>query len=158
MHRKSGATEVLDASDNPGGVQVEATLDEDLLGEGVAALDRGPLCRPIFVEGFGGEHGNPADAVAAGLGAKEDDEIACPRGCREVDVLDPHGADTQGVDQRIALVALIKDGFAADIWQAEAVAVSAHSRHDSRQHAGSVGVIERAEPQWVHHGDRPRAH
>ena len=67
-------------------------------------------------------------------------------------------ADAERVDQRVAGVGLVEDGLAADVGQAEAVAVAADAGHDPGQHPRGVGGVERAEAQRVHHRDRPRAH
>ncbi len=45
------------------------------------------------VEGLGGQHGDAADAVAAGAGAEQDDLVARAGGLGQVDVLVPHDAD-----------------------------------------------------------------
>ena len=132
-----GAAEVLDAVDDTGRVEVEAALDEHLLGERVADLDGRALGRAALVEGLGGEHRDAADAVAAGLGAEEDDLVADTGRLGEVDVLDAHRADAEGVDERVALVAVVEDDLAADVGQADAVAVAADARDDAR--AGRAG-------------------
>lgn len=69
-----------------------------------------------------------------------------------------HHADAQRVDQRVALVAGVEDDLAADVGQAQAVAVAADARDDAGQHAPGVGVVGGAEAQRVHHGDRAGAH
>jgi hypothetical protein len=71
-----GGAEVLDAVDHVSGIQIQAALDQHLLGERVAHLDRGTLgglCVCHSVERLGGKNGDPTDAVAAGLGAEQDD-------------------------------------------------------------------------------------
>ena len=67
-------------------------------------------------------------------------------------------ADAQGVDQRVAEVGGVEDGLAADVGQAQAVAVAADAGHDPGQHAVGVRGVERAEAQRVHHGDWASAH
>ena len=137
-----GAAEVLDAVDHVRGVEVEAALDEHLLGERVADLDGGALGRAALVEGLGGEDRDAADAVAAGLGAEQDDLVAgAATPWRRWMSSMPHRADAQGVDQRVALVAGVEDDLAADVGQAEAVAVAADAGDDARQDARGVGVV-----------------
>ena len=70
----------------------------------------------------------------------------------------PQHADAQRVDQRVAQVGLVEDGLAADVGQAEAVAVAADAGHDPGQHPVGVVGVERAEAERVHHRHRPRAH
>ncbi len=78
-----GAAEVLDAGDQAGREDLERALDEQLLHERVADLDAGPLGRAAppstRLERLGGEHGDAADAVAAGAGAVQDHLVADAR-------------------------------------------------------------------------------
>ena len=153
-----GAAEVLDAGDQPGGEDLEGALDEQLLHERVADLDARPLRRAALVERLGRQHRDAADAVAAGLGAVEDDLVADTGGLGQVQVLVPQHADAQRVDERVAEVGLVEDRLATDVGQAEAVAVATDAGHDPRQHPVRVGSVQRAEPERVHHRDRPGAH
>ena len=66
--------------------------------------------------------------------------------------------DAQRVDEGVAQIGGVELHLAADVWQAQAVAVPADSRDDTRSDAVGVGRIERAEPQRVHHADRPGSH
>ncbi len=75
-----------------------------------------------------------------------------------MDVLVLHDAHAERVDQRVALVAGVEDDLAADVGQAEAVAVAADARDDAGQHAPGVGVVGSTEAQRVHHRDRAGAH
>ena len=70
----------------------------------------------------------------------------------------PQHADAQRVDQRVAQVGLVEDGLAADVGQAEAVAVATDAGHDPGQHAVGVISVQRPEAQRVHDGHGPRAH
>ncbi len=56
-----------------------------------------------------------ADAVAAGAGAVEDHLVAGAGRLREVDLLVPHDADAQRVDERVAGVRRVEDRLAADV-------------------------------------------
>ena len=73
-------------------------------------------------------------------------------------VLVAQHADAQRVDERVAQVALVEDGLAADVGQAQAVAVVTHALDDAGQHPVGVGGVERAEAQRVHDRDRASAH
>ena len=66
--------------------------------------------------------------------------------------------DAQRVHQRVAGVRRVEHRLAADIGQAERVAVAADAAHDAVDHPPGVGGVGGAEPQLVHHRDRPRAH
>ena len=152
------AAEVLDARDHTGREQLEGALDQQLLHERVADLDAGPLRRACRLEGLGGEDADAADAVAAGLGAVQDHLVADPARLGEVEVLVAQHADAQRVDERVAEVRRVEDRLAADVGQAQAVAVATHAGHDPGQHPVGVRGVERAEAQRVHHRDRTRAH
>jgi hypothetical protein len=153
-----GAAEVLDADDELLGEDLERALDQELLLERVAHLDAGPLGGSGRLERLAGEHADAADPVTAGARAVQDHLVAGPGGLGEVQLLVPHHADAERVDQRVAGVRRVEDRLTADVRQAEAVAVAADARHDPGQHAVRVGGVERAEPQRVHHGDRSRTH
>ena len=62
------------------------------------------------------------------------------------------------IDQRVAEIGAVEDRLAADVGQAQAVAVAADAGDDSRQHPSRVGLVERAEAQRVHHADGARPH
>ena len=72
--------------DGVGRHQLEAGLDQQLLGEGIADLHGGALLLGILVE-LGRGHGGAMDAVAAGLGADIDDGIADAGGGRIEDLV-----------------------------------------------------------------------
>ncbi len=150
--------QVLDADHQLLLERLQGALDEQLLLEGVADLDRRTLRGLGVVEGLGGEDRGAADTVTAGAGPVQDDLVARAGRLREVDVLVPHHTDGTGVDQRVALIAGVEDDLAADVGQAQAVAVAANAGDDARQHALGVGVVGRAEAQRVHDRDRTRAH
>ncbi len=161
--RETGAAEVLDAGDDACGEQLERALDEQLLHERVADLHARPLGRApgavgMGVEGLAGQHGDATDAVATGARTVEHHLVAGAGCVGEVEVLVAEHAHAESVDQRVAGVGLVEDGLAADVGQAEAVAVAAHAGHDPGQHARGVGGVERAEAQRVHHRDRAGAH
>ena len=67
-------------------------------------------------------------------------------------------ADAQRVDQWIAGVARVEDSLAADIGQAQRVAVATDAADHAVDHAAGVGGVGGTEPELVHHGDRPRTH
>jgi hypothetical protein len=121
--RQAGAAEVLDADHQSGVEQLQAALDEDLLHEGVTHLHRRELLaaarRLLAREGLAGEHRHTADAVQPGARTEQDDLVAGARGEREVQVLRAHRADAQGVDERVAEIALVEDDLTTDVRQSE---------------------------------------
>ena len=156
--RDSGAAEILDALDEACVQYLEGGLDEQLLHERIAHLHARALGGAVGVEGLGGENRDAADAIATGACAIQDNEISDALRAREVDIFMSHRADAQGVDERVAEVGGVEDDLAADIREAQAVAVAADAADDAGQHAASVGRIERAEAQWIHHRERACAH
>jgi hypothetical protein len=132
---------------------------------GIADLHIGPLGLGALVELFAG-HGRAVDAVAPRLGADIDHRIADAGGLAVEDLVDFDQAERKGIDQRIAAVAGLKFGFAAQVGHAKAVAVAGDAAH----HALDDGVIlvdqlrrfasllDRPEAQRIHHRQRPRAH
>ena len=84
----------------------------------------------------------------------------CPTPARvgQVQILVPQHADRERVDQRVRLVDRVEPGLAADVRQSEAVGVEADAADDAGHDARGVGVVDRAEAQRIHDGDRARAH
>ena len=69
-----------------------------------------------------------------------------------------HDTDSQGVDQGVSLVAGIENRLAADVGQAQRVAVVADAGDDTVEDTGGVRVVDASEAQLVHHGNRAGAH
>ena len=75
----AGGAEVLQPLDEPALDELERRLDQQLLGERVADLDRGPLRGVVVGERRGGEDRRSPDAVAAGRAPEQDGEVARAR-------------------------------------------------------------------------------
>ena len=155
----AGGAEVLDALDHARGVELEAALDEHLLHERVADLDATGAwrawCRRRSREARIDAPPMPSPPVRA-----PNRTTLLPDAGRvgQVDVLVPQDAQAQRVDQRVALVGGVEHELAADVRQAEGVAVAADAGDDAVHHARGVGVVDGAEAQLVHDGDRAGAH
>ena len=95
-------------------------------------------------------------AVATGVGADEQQLVACAFSTRAHEVAGPHKADTHRIDHRVLGVAVLEVDLAPDGRHAYAVAVST----DAGDHAIEVpaGFRQRTETQRVEQRDRPRAH
>ena len=127
---EAGRAHVLNADDGAGLHGFEAGFEEQLFHEGIAHLHVGALLFGAFVELFAG-HGRAVDAVAAGLGADVDDRVADAGGLGVEDLVVADEAEREGVDQRIAAVAGLEAGFAAEVGHAEAVAVAGDAADDA---------------------------
>src|SRR5262249_46276113 len=145
----AGRAQVLDAGHQPGRAQLQAALDKQLLHERVPDLDAGPLRGLAAAERGARQHRGAADAVRAGPGAEQDDLVALAARDGELEVLVPHDPHAQRVDQRVPRVAGIEAELAADVGQAEAVAVEGDAADDAGQHAGGAGRAGGAEPERV---------
>ena len=156
--RNAGRAQVLDAEHDVRGEELEAALDEHLLHEGVANLHRGALGRHAVFEGLGGQNRRAANSVAARARAEQHHLVAHASGGGQVNVLVLHDANAQRVHERIALVTRVKDRAAANIRQAERVAVAAHAGDHAVHHARGVGMRDLAKAQLVHDGNGPCAH
>ena len=174
---QAGGAHVLNADDGAGLHGFEAGFEQQLFEERVADLHVGPLGLGGFAEFLAG-HGAAVDAVAAGLGADVDDGIALAGGARVKDLVAPDQPEREGIDQRIAGVARLELGLAAEVGHAKAVAVGGdaadHAFHDRvilvdlglcrdgalPRLAGQAPLhtLDRPKAQRVHHRDRPRAH
>ena len=170
---EAGSAHVLNADDGAGLHGFKAGFEEQLFHERVADLDVGALLLGAFVELFAG-HGGAVNAVAAGLCAHIDDRVAGAGGLGVEDFVFADEAESEGVDQRIAAVAGLEFGFAAEVGHAEAVAVAGDAADDafedgvilvmsSRLFTCCVGdpwnqIGDGAEAERIHDGERPRAH
>ena len=96
---RPGRAHVLDRDDGAGLHQLEAGLQQQLLGERIADLDGRALLFGVGVE-FGRGHRGAVDAVAAGLGAEIDD--------RPADALGLGGEDLVGLSTMPAAKALTR--------------------------------------------------
>ena len=148
---------VLDRDDRIGRHQLEARLDQQLLGEGVADLHGRALFRALVVE-LGRRHGRAVDAVAPGLGADVDHRQADALGGGIENLVRAREADAHRVDEDVAVVAGVEVGLAADRRHADAIAVAADAGDDARHEVARLGVRGIAEAQRVEVRHGPRAH
>ncbi len=72
---EAGGAHVLDRDDVAASDQLEARLEEELLGEGIADLDLGPPRLALLAQFLRGE-ARPVDAVAPGAGAHDEQHVA----------------------------------------------------------------------------------
>ena len=154
---EAGGAHVLNGDDGVLGHQLEAGLDQQLLGEGVAHLHGRALLVGFVVE-LGRRHGGAVDAVAPRLGADVDDGQADALGGRVEDLVGARQPGAHGVDQDVVVVALVEVGLAADRRHADAVAVAADAGDDAGDQMAGLGMVGRAEAQRVQVGDGARAH
>ena len=148
---------VLDGDDGVRRHQLEARLDQQLLGERVADLHGRPLFLAVVIE-FGARHGGAMDAVAPGLRADIDHRIADAGGGRIENLVLLGDADGHRVDQDVAVVRLVEIGLAADGRHADAIAIAADAGNDALDQMLHLRRVDLAKAQRVHVGDRPRAH
>ena len=138
--------------------QLERALDQLLARERIADLHGRALVLVALVEILRGQHARPADAVAAGRGAEQDDEVARAGGARAHELVRAQEADAERVDERVVAVGRVEDRLAGDVRDADAVAVAADAAHDPAEQLARALLVERAEPQRVAERDRARAH
>jgi hypothetical protein len=154
---EAGGAHVLDRHHRAARHQLEAGLEEELLGEGVADLHRRALLGGRIVE-LGRGHRGAVDAVAAGLGAEIDDRQADAGGLRVEDRIGAGEAGGEGVDEDVAVVAGVEVDLAADGRHPEGVAVVANAGDDARDEVARPLVLGRAEAERIERRDRPGAH
>ena len=141
-----GRPQVLHGDDPRVAGQGDADLHQALLEKGVADLDRGTSLTGGFVELDRGE-GGAMDAVTAGVGTDQQDEVAGTGGGRpgQLGLLDD--ADAHGVDQAVVPVGLIEVDLATDGGDADAVAVAADAGHDAIEEVPLRRFVEWPEAQ-----------
>src|SRR5262249_37719584 len=143
-HLAGGASEpgrahVLNAHDGAGLHGFETGFDQQLFEERIAHLHvRALLLR--FLGEFGRRHGGPGNPGASRLGANVDYRIpdTCRLGIK--DLIGSEHTQREHVHQRIAVIALLENAFAAHRGNAEAVAIMGDAGH----HAFEDAAIARA--------------
>src|SRR5262249_59205379 len=119
---KAACHPVLNSDYGSGLHGFEAGFEQKLFEERIAHLHVGPLGLGLFAEFFR-RHGSAVNAVASGLRSDVDYGIAFARRLRIKNLITPHEAQRERIDQRIARVARLKLRFTAEIWDAETVSV-----------------------------------
>ena len=143
---EAGSAHVLDGDHRARRHQLEASFEQQLLGERIADLDGRALLLGVLVE-FRRRHGGAMDAVAAGLGSEIDDRISHPRRLGVENLVGAREPDRHGVDQDVAVVAGVEAHRAADRRHAEGIAVAADARDDAGHEVARLGVVGGAEAQ-----------
>ena len=137
--------------------QLQAGLEQELLGEGVAHLHLGPAGVGVLAQLLAGE-GGPVDAVAPGARAHRHQRVAVSVSLAPDELFALHDAQAHHVDDRIALVAAVEVGLAAEVGDAHAVAVVAGPAHDAVEEVAHAARVQVPEVQRVEHRDRAGAH
>ena len=98
------------------------------------------------------------NAVATGVGADEQHEVAGPArlGADHLALL--NDADAHRVDEAVRPIRLVEVQLAADSRHADAVAVATNARDHAVEEMALMRLVERSEAQRVEQRDRPRAH
>ncbi len=148
---------VLDRDDAALLHDLEAGLEQQLFGEGIADLHGRALLLGLVVE-LGRGHRGAVDAIAARLGAEIDDRHVHAGGGRIEDLVGVGEADGHRVDEDVAVIAGVEAHLAADRRHAEGIAVAADAGDDAGDEMPRPGMLGRAEAQRIEAGDRPRAH
>ena len=129
----AGTAEVLHADRQVAVEELQARLDQALLLERIADLHAGTLVGVglVVAEAGAGQDRHSADAVTTGAGSEQDRQVADALGAAEDQPLGRHQTEAEDVDQRVALVGLVEHRLAADVGDADGVAVAGHPRHDA---------------------------
>ena len=154
---EAGRTHVLDRDDGTGLHQLEAGLQQELFGKGIADLNGGALLFGIGLEAGRG-HSRAMDAIAPRLRAEIDDRVPDPRRFCVKNLVGAGEADGHGIDEDIAVVARVELGRAPDRRHAERIAVAPDAGHDAGDEMLRLRVRRVAEAQQVETSDRSRAH
>ena len=131
-----GGAHVLNADDGAGLHGFEAGFEQKLFQKRIAHLHVGPLGFRGFAEFLAG-HGGAVDAVAPGFRSDVNDRIAFAGGLGVENLVSPDQAQSERIHQRIAGVAGLELGLAAQVGHAKTVAVGG----DAADHAFQDGMI-----------------
>ena len=139
----AGGAQVLQGDELAPAQQVQADLEQLLLGEGVAHLHRRPLLFEGLVELLAGQHARAADAVAARLGAEQDHVVADAGRRAAHDLVVADQAHGHGVHQAVAAVGVLEVHLAADGGDAHAVAVARRCRPPPARTGSAAAAVRR---------------
>ena len=155
--RQASGPQVLQGGQQAAVEQLQAALEQLLLRERVADLNRRALGLVALAELGAGQHRGAADPVAAGQRSEQHDDV--PRAGRggADQALARSQPQAHRVDQAVLLVARLEVDLAADRRHADRVAVVADPGDGLRQQvAGALGFGRLAEAQRVQHRNWPR--
>ena len=153
-----GGAEVLQRDEQVAVEQLERALEQLLLLERVADLDRRALGGVELAELGGGEHRRAADAVAARARAEQEHDVADARGGRADQAVLVDQPEAHRVDEAVLLVGVLEVDLAAHGGDADRVAVVADPGDRLlEQVARARRRLDLAEAQGVEDRDRPRA-
>ncbi len=164
FHDRAGkprGTEVLQTDDPVAMLRGElvAGLHQQLLHERVAHLDSRPhLLEACLRVRTAGEPAGPVDPVTAGVRPGKEQDVAFTLRLRAQQLLRLRHAHAHRVDERVAVVGLGEDDFAANRGDAEAVAIAADAPDDAIEQVLVLRVVRRAEAEGIEDGDRVGAH
>ena len=152
-----GRAHVLDRDHAIGGHDLEAGLQQQFFGEGIADLHGRALLGGIVVE-LGRRHRGAVNAVAAGLGAEIDDRHVDAGGRGIKDLVGVGEANRHRVDENVAVIAGVKAHLAADRRHPERIAVAADAGDHAGDEMAGLGMLRRAEGERIEAGDGARTH
>jgi hypothetical protein len=154
---EAGGAHVLDRHDRAAADQLQARLEEELLGERVAHLHARALRLARLAQVLGGER-RAVDPVPPRARADGEDRVADALRDRAHQLVLLHEADAHRVDERVALVRVVEHHLARHGGHAHAVAVVADALHHAGEEVAHARRVERSEAERVEHRDRARAH
>ena len=155
---EAGGAEVLERDEQVAVEQLQRALEQLLLLERVADLDRRALGGVELAELGRGEHRRAADAVAARARAEQQHDVADARGRRLHQAVLVDQPEAHRVDEAVLLVGVLEVDLAPHGGDADRVAVVADAGDRLlEQVARARGVLDLAEAQRVEDRDRPRA-
>ena len=156
--RQPCAPQILNAHNHPGAVQIQAALNQHLFCKRVPHLHRRQFPLRPLLKRVRGQHRHPTNAVKPSPGAKKHHLIAQAGGKRQLQIIHLERAHAQRIHQWVARIGFVEHGFATNIRQAQTVTVMRNTINHPRQHPGRVRRVRGAEPQLVHHRNRPSPH
>ena len=156
-----GGAQILDCQYGAGIHRLQAGFNQRFLQKGIAHLHRGAQFR-FRIKGARGQPGGAMNAVAPGVGAGQQQHAAGNAGGGRGQPVFFNEADTHSVDQRVEGIGRVEADFAADVGDADAVAVPRNAAHHAAQKmpvAGAVGgIVQGAETQGIEQRDGAGAH
>ncbi len=128
---EAGSAHVLNGDDRTGSHEFKAGFKQAFFGERIAHLNGGALFLDRLVE-FSRCHCCAANTIAASLCTQIDDRQADALGFRQENAIMPGKTGSKGIDEDIAVIALVEIHLATDSRHAEGIAIAADAGNNAR--------------------------
>lgn len=135
-----GRAHVLNSGDCVAGQKFQTCLEQKLFLERIAHLDGGTILLRFFGQ-LSRREGRAGQSITSSLRTDVENRIAHAARGATCELFVSQNAETENIDQRIAFETFVEINFAADRWNADAVAVVRNAGDNSGEDAAIGGEL-----------------